>query len=162
MGHCRYCGDYETEKEIHLESITYLSTIAKEKNDKTDDEIRHIKNMNDENKTGSCCCGNINSDSNYCHFEGTISEVVEHERICLGYKREIITTKYLSSATAKCDTCGKVFYHTSKTMLPKVALTRHKKTCERTLLKKMKSQIRDQLRDCNKYSILKDILSKLE
>lgn len=145
-----------------MESVTYLSTIAKEKNDKTDDEIRHIKNMNDENETGSCCCGGLNRETNPCDFEGTISEVVEHERTCLGYKRVIDTNKYFSSATAKCDTCGKVFYHTSKWMLPKVALNRHKKTCERTLLKKMKSQIRDHLHNCNKYTTLRDILSKLE
>ena len=89
-------------------------------------------------------------------------QVSQSRSIWLGYKRVIDTNKYLSSAKAKCDTCGKVFYHTNKTMLPKSALRRHQKTCERTLIKKMKSQIRDLLHNCNKYTTLRDILNKLE
>tara|TARA_R110001606_G_scaffold62209_1_gene145002 strand:+ start:3985 stop:4503 length:519 start_codon:yes stop_codon:yes gene_type:complete len=96
-----------------------------------------------------------------CGHEGNFENMLTHERQCLGFKEEVVFQKKVySNETANCNTCDKVFYHTCKTSLPKHQLARHRKICDKTVIKRLRSEIQKKLNtlDLNDLISLKEYI----
>lgn len=96
-----------------------------------------------------------------CGHEANLEEMLTHERQCLGFKEEVVFQKKVySDATATCNVCNKVFYHTCKNSTPYHQLNRHKKTCEKTLVKRLRCEIQKKINtlDLNKLFELKEFI----
>jgi hypothetical protein len=144
---CFLCGEYGESEIAHDESEThrfnYFNSLKEQnKNRKNlkleqqihiDRELEKIQTYYDSNMVYEC--GNQYSDKG-CEFEGTLEEVLAHEKHCLKFTRDLCIPcetpkkKTYSDAKATCGRCGKVFLHTCKTSLPQHQLNRHQKTCK--------------------------------
>ena len=143
---CDLCGDYGFKnKNLHslsaIHKFNELKFLEKKNINRKDletmeqvhldKEISDIEDFIKDLQKDGYDCSNCNMIIN-----GTIDNFVEHDKQCYQISRGICPSaipnqkKYLSNLTASCDLCGKTFTHNSKTMTPKVALNRHKKTCK--------------------------------
>tara|TARA_R110000772_G_scaffold130952_2_gene239189 strand:- start:810 stop:1319 length:510 start_codon:yes stop_codon:yes gene_type:complete len=90
-----------------------------------------------------------------CSFESNFECMLTHERECLGFKEAVVfQRKVYSDAVAVCTICDKVFLHTCKTSTPIHQLNRHKKSCEKTVLKRLRSEIQKSLTNLNLNNLL--------
>lgn len=116
-------------------------------------KLRGIEDLINDRECGNSCITD-------CDFTGTIQEIIEHEKDCIGLRECVEVkkpkkTKYISNQTAKCDICGKVYYHTSNHLKPQSALTRHLKSCEKTIGRRLRGQIRNKLDTFNDEDLKK-------
>lgn len=159
---CDLCGDYTCLDEIHNGSFTheynvYLEAckICASKADYTADE--QIEAMNDkcdyenEYKDDFIYQCRLPPKMGRTDFQTeNLRDAINYEREAMGFSRDAIAIcqvekpikrKLYSSETATCESCGKVYTHNSKTMKPKVALNRHKKTCSGNRKKVLRNNI---------------------
>jgi len=144
---CIYCGLLSNKaKELHEESVTHNTLAIMECQNDLDapdflskaqiadikDDMEIYKGAIFNEDTNKYRCGNFYE----CSFSHDDSNtVIEHEKSCIFEripirKKEAIgyKLKKKSNAVAKCEDCGKTYFHTTK-LHPKYALSRHKKTC---------------------------------
>tara|TARA_R110000803_G_scaffold50732_3_gene105131 strand:- start:1194 stop:1742 length:549 start_codon:yes stop_codon:yes gene_type:complete len=156
---CDYCGYLEGNEEVHDCSITH--TFNKMNKLKT---LERVGGLSYEESKEICksiwnCeadlkvleCGNASFTG--CQFEAlSIAEVIDHELNCC-FGRLVIkpptitkTKKVYSSTKATCETCGKVYLHTSKNITPINSLNRHQKSCEENLGRNLRGQLNSMIK----------------
>ena len=103
----------------------------------------------------SCMCGKEYN---------TLRGILQHEKECLGLKHDIELPSseepkvLYSNDSVTCKFCNKEFLHTCQTSTPRHQLNRHAKTCEKTLNRRLKQQIKDGIKDIGEAALLQDII----
>tara|TARA_R110000744_G_scaffold149764_2_gene262944 strand:+ start:830 stop:1369 length:540 start_codon:yes stop_codon:yes gene_type:complete len=176
VNYCDLCGSYNHSEEFHEESETHAYNYFKyieagfkdmkirkdiEEKDSIDviQEYRKLEQTYDM-ESNDKECGNCYTDEG-CDYTGTYRDVINHERECMGFERNVFNEKpKVSSNSITCKDCGSVFNQTAKGNKPKVLYNRHIKNgrcfrkCLRDVMPLMKTIDMEQFRQ------IKEILSK--
>ena len=93
-----------------------------------------------ENSITSFSCSN--EYENECSFSGSILQILEHEKICMGINNLTNTNIIKENENyIKCDLCGRKFYdYPNKKLKIQHQLNQHRKTCRKTCVKRLKKK----------------------
>tara|TARA_R110001606_G_scaffold108523_3_gene233624 strand:- start:2338 stop:2910 length:573 start_codon:yes stop_codon:yes gene_type:complete len=95
-----------------------------------------------ENSITSFSCSN--EYENECLFSGSISQILEHEKLCMGINNLTNTNIIKENENyLKCDLCNQKFYdYPNRKLKLQYQLNFHKKRCRKTYMKKRKILIK--------------------
>ena len=85
-----------------------------------------------------------------CNFEGSLSEVLQHEKHCLEEFRNTNEKNHIevfeNYKFIQCDLCDKKFYEKGQKLKPIYALNLHKKSCSNIQIKKKVAHLIEHLK----------------
>ena len=168
---CEYCGYFKGDAELHEMSVTHAVNKRNKlkqlepslTGDEANEVCKSIWNCDDIIKDLEC--GNSVNMGGTCEYEPrNLQDLIEHEKTCC-YGEMVIrkpTTnvtkkKIYSSVKAVCDTCGKVYLHTSRNITPINSLRRHKKTCEQNLGRNLRGELQNYIKSLSVVDLKKTL-----
>ena len=163
----KYTREENQQAFFRQESLTYKYEMYKkldkiiDSGEYTEEEKKnHFQYSKDFKKSIiDYSCGN--EYENECEFTGSLSEMLEHEKICFGLRPINNIESNVANKFVKCDLCNKKFcdYPTRKMKL-QYQLNQHKKTCRKQYKKKRRRMVIEFLKESADQDIIDSIFNE--